>query len=116
VLTTHYLDEAEALCDRVAIMDDGKILKLDTPRALVRDLDAPVRITLDRGRLDARAAGAIEGVDGVTDDGTALVLSTRRPSDVLTALAERQTLDGLQVRGATLEDVFLDLTGRAYRA
>ncbi len=116
VLTTHYMDEAEALCDRVAIMDNGRILKLDTPRALVRGLDAPVRIMVDPGRLDAGEAGRIAGVDEVTDDGTVLVLSTRRAADVLTALAERHTLDGLQVRGATLEDVFLDLTGREYRA
>ncbi|MGI9155599.1 MAG: ABC transporter ATP-binding protein [Marmoricola sp.] len=116
VLTTHYMDEAEALCDRVAIMDGGKILELDTPRALVRGLDAPVRIMVDPGKLDARAAGAIAGVDEVTDDGAVLVLSTRRAADVLTELAQRHTLDGLQVRGATLEDVFLDLTGREYRA
>ena len=44
MLTTHYMDEAEALCDRVAIMDHGRVLQLDTPAALVRGLDAPVRI------------------------------------------------------------------------
>jgi ABC-2 type transport system ATP-binding protein len=46
VITTHYLEEAEALCDRVAIMDHGKILALDAPAVLVRRLDAPVRISL----------------------------------------------------------------------
>ncbi|MCW2756337.1 MAG: transporter [Nocardioidaceae bacterium] len=116
VLTTHYLDEAEALCDRVAIMDHGKVLELDSPHALVRGIDAPIRISLDKGRLDRAAASALDGVDEVNDDGDTLVLSTRRPSDVLAELAGRQALDGLQVRGATLEDVFLSLTGREYRA
>ena len=54
--------------------------------------------------------------DDVTDDGSVLTVTTRKPAPVLTALAERGTLDGLQVRTATLEDVFLDLTGREYRA
>ena len=48
VLTTHYMDEAETLCDRVAIMDHGRILRLDSPAALVRGLDAPVRILVAR--------------------------------------------------------------------
>ena len=48
VLTTHYMDEAEVLCDRVAIMDHGRILRFDTPAALVRGLDAPTRITVAR--------------------------------------------------------------------
>src|SRR5699024_10169170 len=46
ILTTHYMDEAEALCDRVAIIDAGRILELDSPAALVRGLDAPVRISV----------------------------------------------------------------------
>ena len=64
VLTTHYMDEAEVLCDRVAIMDHGRLLRLDSPAALVEALDAPVQVVEKRG---------------------------------------------------TLEDVFLDLTGREYR-
>jgi ABC-2 type transport system ATP-binding protein len=52
VLTTHYMDEAEALCDRVAIMDRGRVLRLDTPRALVDGLDAPVRVIETRGTLE----------------------------------------------------------------
>jgi len=116
VYTTHYLDEAEILCDRVAIMDRGKILALDSPAALVRGLDAPTRITLQPGTLLADDARGIEGVDSATDDEDGLTISTREPAPVLSALAERGTLDGLQVRTATLEDVFLGLTGREYRA
>ena len=116
VLTTHYLDEAEALCDRVAIMDHGRILELDTPAALVRGLDAPVRIHVAPHELTLEQGRAVPGVESAEDDGTAVVLTTRRPSEVLTRLAELEALEGLQVRAATLEDVFLELTGREYRA
>ncbi len=94
VLTTHYLDEAETLCDRVAIMDRGRVLQLDTPAALIAGLAAPTRITT---------------ADGET-------IETTDPAAVLTRLAEERRLDGVSVRTATLEDVFLDLTGREYRA
>ena len=94
VLTTHYMDEAEALADRVAIMDTGRILQFDTPAALVRRLDAPTRITT----------------------GDDEVITTREPAVVLARLAEEGRLDGVRVQTGTLEDVFLDLTGREYRA
>jgi ABC-2 type transport system ATP-binding protein len=116
VYTTHYLDEAEILCDRVAIMDNGRILALDRPAVLVRGLDAPTHVTLQKGLLPVADAEAIDGVEDVREDEVSLTISTRRPAPVLSALAERGALDGLQVRTATLEDVFLDLTGREYRA
>lgn len=116
VYTTHYLDEAEILCDRVAIMDNGRVLALDRPAVLVRGLDAPTHVTLQKGVLSAVDASALDGVDEAHEDEVSLTLSTRRPAPVLSALAERGALDGLQVRTATLEDVFLNLTGREYRA
>ncbi|HEV7979643.1 ABC transporter ATP-binding protein [Amycolatopsis sp.] len=116
VYTTHYLDEAEILCDRVAIMDNGKILAMDTPARLVRDLDAATRVILERGSLAAADAKALPGAEEVTEDEVSLTISTHTPAPLLSALAERGTLDGLQVRTATLEDVFLNLTGREYRA
>jgi len=116
VLTTHHMEEAEALCDRVAIMDHGKILELDSPAALVRGLDAPVRMSVARDAITAWEAAAIEGVDEVEELPDAVRLTTRSPAKVLAELAHRQALDGLQVQGATLEDVFLTLTGREYRA
>ena len=94
VLTTHYMDEAEVLCDRVAIMDQGRILELDTPAALILGLDAPTRITLADGH----------------------VITTREPGAELGRLADAGRLDGVRVQTGTLEDVFLDLTGREYRA
>ena len=116
VLTTHYMDEAEALCDRVAIMDRGRVLQLDSPAALVRGLDAPVRIFVAPRLLPVEAARRIPGVDGAVDDDAAVVVTTRVPSTVLARLAELDALEGLQVKAATLEDVFLNLTGREYRA
>jgi ABC-2 type transport system ATP-binding protein len=116
VLTTHHLEEAEALCDRVAIMDHGKILQLGPPAALVRGLDAPTRISVESGVLPLAEAQAIQAESTVEDDGVSLTFATVQPAPVLAALAERNALRGLSVRGATLEDVFLSLTGREYRA
>ncbi|MFA1545804.1 ABC transporter ATP-binding protein [Actinomadura chokoriensis] len=116
VLTTHYMDEAEILCDRVAIMDAGRILRLGPPAVLVRGLDAPSRISVASGVLDVADARLLPGADDTTDDGVSLTISTRDPSAVVAAMAAKDALDGVQIRGATLEDVFLDLTGREYRA
>ena len=116
VYTTHYLDEAEILCDRVAIMDHGKILAMDAPAVLVRGLDAPTHVTLQKGALTLEDASALPGVDESHENEVSLSISTRQPAKVLATLAERGALDGLQVRTATLEDVFLQLTGREYRA
>ncbi|GMA88658.1 hypothetical protein GCM10025868_39080 [Angustibacter aerolatus] len=67
VYTTHYLDEAEILCDRVAIMDAGTVLALDTPAALVRGLQADTRVALPAGLLSASDARALPGVGRVQD-------------------------------------------------
>jgi ABC-2 type transport system ATP-binding protein len=136
VLTTHYLDEAEALCERVAIMDHGKILESGPPAGLVRGLDAPTRISVESGTIpldEARRLFGTAGADGagdlgdtkigagdlgdaeITDDGISLTIATRSPARVLARLAELNALQGLAVHGATLEDVFLARTGREFR-
>lgn len=121
VLTTHYLDEAEVLCDRVSVMDHGKVLKTGAPAALVREIDDTVRVSVESGQLTVEAARALFAaadaeITNLEDDTVSLAVSTRAPGPVLTVLAEQNALRGLQVRGATLEDVFLQLTGREYRA
>lgn len=112
VLTTHYMEEAEVLCDRVAIMERGRILADDTPAGLVRQLDAPTRLLLPPMALSADRAADIAGVESTDHDAGALTLVTRRPAEVLAELARMDALDGLQVRSGTLEDVFVALTGR----
>ncbi len=112
VLTTHYMEEAEVLCDRVAIMERGRILADDTPAGLVRQLDAPTRLLLPPMALSADRAADLAGVESTDHDTGALTLVTRRPAEVLAELARMDALDGLQVRSGTLEDVFVALTGR----
>ncbi|WP_280668710.1 MULTISPECIES: ABC transporter ATP-binding protein [unclassified Kitasatospora] len=121
VLTTHYLDEAEILCDRVAVMDHGKVLRTGAPAALVRELDDTVRVSVESGQLSADTARELFTAAGgeianLEDNGVSLSLSTKVPGPILAVLADRSALRGLEVRGATLEDVFLHLTGREYRA
>ena len=82
----------------------------------VAAIDAPYRITVDRGALDGPAAATIPGVDGVAESDDALVMTTSTPAPVLAALADRDALSGVTVAAGTLEDVFLQLTGREYRA
>jgi ABC-2 type transport system ATP-binding protein len=116
VLTTHYMDEAEVLCDRVAIMDQGRILEIGPPAALVRGLDAATRISVEAGTVAVDEARRLFPDGEVSEDGVSLTVATRAPAAVLSVLAERNALRGLAVKGATLEDVFLNLTGREYRA
>jgi ABC-2 type transport system ATP-binding protein len=116
VLTTHHMDEAETLCQRVAIMDHGNILQIGAPAALVRDLAHPVRISVASGTLGQDEARAIANGAQVANDGVSLTITTTEPAPILARLAERDALAGLQVTGASLEDVFLQLTGREYRA
>jgi ABC-2 type transport system ATP-binding protein len=116
VLTTHYIEEAEILCDRVAIIDHGRILECDTPEKLIRKADAVTRITVRAGQLDpgdlrARFPGAT-----VTEDNDVLVIATPDPAPVLADLADQKALRDLTLHGPTLEDAFLALTGREYRA
>ncbi len=116
LLTTHFMDEAEILCDEVAIIDRGQILTVDRPRNLIANLGHAHRILVDEGALSAAEARNISGVEGVSIDEGTLAITTHDTAPVLATLAERDALSGLQVFGATLEDVFLELTGREYRA
>jgi ABC-2 type transport system ATP-binding protein len=101
VLTTHYLEEAEQLCDRVAIMDESRIVALDTPAGLIAALDA-----------DARVSYTDSGGDHTVfvKDAQATVLEVLEK-----ARATGRPVTNLSVKGADLEDVFMHLTGREYR-
>lgn len=122
VLTTHAMDEAERLCDRVAIMDRGRVIALDTPRRLIDEHARGVRIVLEPAdealafdRFLLEELPAVSRVD--TRDGKA-VLHTESPHESLPALFARfgeRAFTSLRVEAATLEDVFLQLTGRRLR-
>ena len=119
ILTTHYMEEAEELCDRVAIMDEGRIVALDSPRELVHGLGPGGRIGFEGG-LDAGALAGLPGVGDARTDGGGWELTTtsvRATLPALLALAEREgaEIGWLTVRRRSLEDVFLSLTGREYR-
>ena len=95
-------------------MDHGKILRAGPPAALVRELDQPVRISVQSGLISRDDAAKLAGM--ATDDGVSLTIATCDAAPVLAGLARADALAGLRVQGATLEDVFLSLTGREYRA
>ncbi|MFE5094768.1 ABC transporter ATP-binding protein [Streptomyces sp. NPDC056638] len=111
IYTTHHLDEAEALCDRVAIMVDGSVAALDSPARLIAAAGPTTRLLVPAGRLSLDEARAIEGVDSVTEEPGALVLETLESGRVLAAIDALAGLQGVQTRTASLEDVYLTLTG-----
>ncbi|MGQ9536780.1 MAG: ABC transporter ATP-binding protein [Actinomycetota bacterium] len=122
VITTHYIEEAEALCDRVAIMDNGRIIAQGIPRNLVSahlpESTIGFRLVppLDVERLEDLAGVMKSGVD----DGTYMVITTS-PQETLMEIMALCRKEGVEIREvnmrrATLENVFLKLTGRTIRS
>ncbi|MEU2898191.1 ATP-binding cassette domain-containing protein [Streptomyces sp. NPDC001273] len=110
VYTTHHLDEAEALCDRVGILVEGRLAVVDEPQHLIGTFGAATRLLVPLGRIDEDRAAALPGVTAVTVQGGHLVLETRATGRVLAALDAATGLDGVQTRTPSLEDVYLDIT------
>jgi ABC-2 type transport system ATP-binding protein len=124
LLTTHYMEEADQLCDRVAIMDHGKILALDTPAALKQSVDADTVVTVKAGGdPDQLAALLTREVAGVTrsrrtDNGVQLhVQGSDRLVPRIVLAAERGGFDviDLSIAEPSLETVFINLTGKELR-
>jgi ABC-2 type transport system ATP-binding protein len=125
VLTTHYMDEAERLCDRVAIVDHGHVIALGTPRELIATLGAEhvVEFITPGAAADALSTDVLRSIDGVmaareVGGRWSLEVSglARTVPALLALLASRGlTLDELTTHSATLEDVFVSLTGRQLR-
>lgn len=125
LLTTHYMDEAERLCDRVAIMDHGKVIALGTPRELIASLGAEhvIEFALASGGASDEFAAEIRTLPGVrsvrlTAAGvsiTAAELHTVLPALMATLSRRAVGLTSLTTHHATLEDVFVSLTGRQLR-
>jgi ABC-2 type transport system ATP-binding protein len=121
LLTTHYMEEAERLCDRVAIMDHGKVISHGTPRELIASIGVEHVVEFSTGTtLDLAGIGSIPGVRDVrSENGGVLMQVTELHQAVPALLAElgRQgvPLTELRTHSATLEDVFVHLTGRHLR-
>ena len=123
LITTHYMEEAERLCDRVAVIDRGHIVALDTPERLIATHAPGTSIEFDTTAL-AADLHAVPGVDSVEIEGERIRLHTERPEGALAALfdpaapwaATIGSMRDLRVRGGTLEDVFIALTGRTLRS
>jgi len=121
LLTTHYMEEAEVLCDRLAIMDHGKILAMGTVNELVanRFKDRSVRFD-EIATLTDEQLTALPGVESIKhDDGETVLYTQDVPGTIGGVLALTEALGvepgNLGIRRPTLEDLFLDLTGRALR-
>jgi len=122
LLTTHYMDEAERLCDRVGIVDHGKMIALGTPRELISSLGGQevIELAVTGGKLDESAVGKLSGVHGVRHVADGFALAAEPLHVALPAVLDhvRQaglTLERLSTRHATLEDVFVAKTGRGLR-
>ena len=121
LLTTHYIEEAERLCDRVAIVDLGKVIASGTPRELKQRSGDTTRIEvrLAKPELD----GSLARLDGVADcresDGAYILHSTRPPQTIVALVkhleAKGNELQSLEIASPSLEDVFIELTGKRLR-
>src|SRR5260370_440227 len=121
LMTTHYIEEAERLCDRVAIVDHGKVIALGSPRELKQRSCANTRIEVKLAKPAPN--GTLRNLEGVVDarevDGT-YVLHTQRPPQSIVSLvkhleAEGNELVSLEIATPSLEDVFIEMTGRRLR-
>jgi ABC-2 type transport system ATP-binding protein len=121
-LTTHHMEEADLLCDRVAIMDHGRILALDTPAGLKRGVGAEtivrVQATGDLDKLATHLADTIDAADARVVDGTIVLMASGRgllPRIIDAAEQLGSEVTDLSVSEPTLETVFINLTGKELR-
>jgi ABC-2 type transport system ATP-binding protein len=121
LLTTHYIEEAERLCDRVAIVDHGNVIALGTPRELKARSGGSSRIEVRLAKPES--CGTLKNLEGVLDarelDG-GYVMHCQRPPQAIVALVKHLETDGnelisLEIATPSLEDVFIELTGRRLR-
>jgi len=120
ILTTHYMDEAEKLCDRIAFMDNGALIILDTPENLKRSLSQGDIIEIGVGSHNEQFTNSfkqITGVDAVDQKPHLIRISTKNGSQILPLIMNRFEDEGVQmtsitIRTPSLEDVFISITGR----
>ena len=121
VMTTHYIEEAERLCDRVAIVDHGKVIALGTPQELKNRSGDKTRIEVHLARPESpETLKALDGVTECRDLNGGYALHTQRPPQAIVSLvkhleAQGNELVSLNIATPSLEDVFIELTGRRLR-
>jgi len=121
VMTTHYIEEAERLCDRVAIVDHGTVISLGTPRELKERSGDKTRLEVRLARPEpAEALRKLEGVSDCRILGDSYVLQCQRPPQAIVSLVKHLESQGnelisLEIATPSLEDVFIELTGRRLR-
>ena len=124
LLTTHYMVEADELCDRVAIINDGRVLACDTPARLKQRLQRDAIFTLETTLIEGAAVGAIDGVAGVRsvtsrlEQDRSILELTMAEDRVLGGVFSAMAVSGIGLlrvtkREPTLEDVFVELVGRS---
>jgi len=121
LMTTHYIEEAERLCDRVAIVDHGKVIALGSPRELKAHSGGTTRIEVRLARPESD--GALKRLEGVADarevDGAYVIHSNRAPQTIVSIVkhleAQGNELVSLEIASPSLEDVFIEMTGRRLR-
>jgi ABC-2 type transport system ATP-binding protein len=121
LLSTHYIEEAELLCDRIAIVDRGTIIAEGTPRSLVANAKTATRIFMTTARLpDLAALNILPSIGGVSVQDESVVLATQKPGESVVELVKHLEKSGnelldLHIRKPSLEDVFIEMTGRTLR-
>jgi ABC-2 type transport system ATP-binding protein len=120
LVTTNYLEEAEALCERIAIIDHGKLIAVDTPEHLKQTYGGSVvELETARPMVSADALRAIAGVKEVKQDGTHLTITTegihKVVSQIINIVSQESELRDIAIREPALEEIFLRLTGTALR-
>jgi ABC-2 type transport system ATP-binding protein len=121
LLTTHYIEEAERLCDRVAIVDHGVVIAIGTPRELKDRSSGSTRIEVRLSK--AESSGTLNALEGVVDarevDGGYVMHSQRPPQTIVSLVkhleAQGNELVSLEIATPSLEDAFIELTGRRLR-
>ena len=116
IYTSHYMEEVQSLCPRLAILDRGRILATDTVRHLLRTLDTTAAFTLSNPSLDVDAVRAVPGVKSVEVSGNVLSVTAREMPPLLPRLlAVVGEVKAIEVKEPSLESVFLSLTGKGLR-
>lgn len=119
VLTTHYMEEAEYLCDRVAIMDSGQILAINNPKTLIEDLSHTTQISfLTDSEIDEQVWKEVSEIEKVYSNYPKVILEIKTLDvigEVVRLLKDKNiSFSSFTVRTASLEDVYLDLTGKVF--